>query len=129
MERKDQFSIVNKTKGKLPRLPFEIVKNTVLGKKYSLSLVFIGDTRSRTLNRTYRGKNKPANVLSFPLSKTEGEIFINPVQARREIKKFATPYQKLIGFLFIHGLLHLKGYSHSSTMEHMEQALRSKFGV
>lgn len=127
--QEDKFSITNKTKGKLPRLPFEEMKNEILGKKYEISLVFIGDTTSKKLNFEYRGKDKPANILSFPLSKNEGEIFINLNKAKKDAKKFDSTPSKFIGFLFIHGLLHLKGYSHSSTMESMEQTLRGKFNV
>ena len=129
MEKSEYFSITQTTKGKLPRLPFEEMKNEILGKKYEISLVFIGDTTSKKLNFKYRGKDKPANILSFPLSKNEGEIFINLNKAKKDAKKFDSTPSKFIGFLFIHGLLHLKGYSHSSTMESMEQTLRGKFNV
>lgn len=128
MKSSENFSIINKTKGKLISLPFENMKNEILGKKYSLSLVFVGDVRSKKLNAKYRGKKKPANILSFSLSNTEGEIFINPNQARKNSKKFNTTKSKFIGFLFIHGLLHLEGYSHGSTMESMEKTLKKRFG-
>jgi len=71
------FNIKNTTKGKLPRLPFEHMKDEVLGKNYDLSLVFIGDKLSRKLNKLSRKKDYPTNILSFPLSKNAGEIFIN----------------------------------------------------
>lgn len=129
MLKEKKFEITNKTKGKLPRLPFEEMKNTVLGKKHSISLVFVGDTTSKKLNKKFRGKDKAANVLSFPLTENEGEIFINPTQAKKDAKKFNTTPNKFIGFLFIHGLLHLEGYTHSSTMEDKEQTLRKKFNV
>ena len=69
-------TIQEMTTGKLPRLPFALMKEGVLGKNYDLSLVFVSESKSKELNRTYRKKNKPANVLSFPYSKKEGEIFI-----------------------------------------------------
>ena len=111
-----RFSITNKTRGKLPRVNFLNIKDKVLGKEYSLSLVFLGKEKSRKLNFTYRGKNKPANILSFPLDKKTGEIFICPSVAKKE-----TP------FLFIHGILHLKGMLHGSTMERAEVKLRKQF--
>lgn len=129
MEKSEYFSITQTTKGKLPRLPFEDMKDAILGKRHTISLVFIGDTRSKKLNKLYRGKEKSANILSFPLDKKSGEIFINPNQAKKDAKKFDTTPSKFIGFLFIHGLLHLKGYAHGSTMEGKEQMLRKKFGV
>ena len=75
-------SIVNKTKGKLPRLPFKQMKDAVLGKKYNLSLVFVSKKTSQKLNKKHRGKNSPTDILSFSLEKTEGEIVINPDSAK-----------------------------------------------
>ena len=92
---------------------FKKIKNKVLGSDYELSLVFASDTLTRRLNRTYRGIDKPTNVLAFPLSKTSGEIFIN----RSRAKPFSVKY------LFIHGLLHLKGMEHGDTMEQAEKKL------
>lgn len=115
------FSIKNTTKGKPPRLPFLQIKNKILGKGYTLSLVFIGSSRSRSLNKMYREKNKEADVLSFPLSKTEGEIFIDLAHARKKAPEFDKKPDHFIGFLFIHGLLHLKGFDHGSKMESEEK--------
>jgi probable rRNA maturation factor len=126
---KTEFEITNLTKGKLPRLPFLDLKNAILGKKYSLSLVIIGDALSKKLNNSYRGKNLPTNILSFPLSKNEGEIFLNLKRARIESVKFGEKYGNFVGFLFIHGLLHLNGMTHGSRMERQEQKLKREFGL
>lgn len=125
----ESLTITNKTKGKLPRLPFLDMKNAALGKHYELSLVFIGERRSKKLNIAYRNKHKSGNVLSFPLDKKTGEIFICPARARREMKNFDRTYDNFIAFLFIHGLLHLKGMDHGSTMEKAEEKIRTQFGV
>ena len=121
------FEIRNTTKGKLPLLPFEKIKNAILGKGYTLSLVFIGERRSKKLNSQYKGKNESANVLSFPLSKNEGEIFITPKAAARQASLFSRTPEKFIGYLLIHGLLHLKGFSHSSKMEQAEKLFCKRF--
>lgn len=125
----DNFSVTNKTKGKLPGLPFLEMKETVLGKRYDLSLVFIGTMRSRTLSKNYKKKDKVSNILSFPIDNKSGEIFITPSVAKREAKKFGKTPKKYIGFLFIHGLLHLKGYPHGSKMNSKEKALSKRFSV
>lgn len=122
----DDFSVINKTKGKLPSLPFWEIKNEILGKKYILSLVFIGKNKSKELNNTYRKKNNPTNILSFSLSKKEGEILICPEVVKKEIKKFDKTYRELLMFLVIHGCLHLKGMDHSSTMEKAEEKYLSR---
>ena len=118
MRADNNFTITNKTRSKLPRVNFLGIKNHALGKSYWLSLVFIDKEESRKLNLTYRGKNKPANILSFPLDKKTGEIFICPAIAKKE-----TP------ILFIHGLLHLKGHVHGDMMDRAEAKLRKQFGV
>ena len=129
MPENEHFSIKQTIKGKLPSLPFEGLKNTILGKRYTLSLVFIGDKRSQKLNTRYRKKNKPANILSFPLSDSLGEIFINPHEARRHASQFNMTEIQFIGYLFIHGLLHLKGYEHGGTMSKEEKKFLKKFNM
>jgi probable rRNA maturation factor len=123
------ITITNKTKGTLPRVSFVDIKNKALGKDYSLSLVFIGERRSRKLNNSYRAKDKSTNILSFTLDKKTGEIFITPAVAKRQLKKFGRKYDNFIAFLFIHGLMHLRGMEHGSTMERAESKLRKQFSV
>lgn len=124
-----RFSISKTIRGAIPRGPFLRMKESVLGKEYTLSLVFIGDRKAKTLNVHYRNKQTPANVLSFPFSKHEGEIFLNLARIRREHKKFGLTYEGHIHYLFIHGLLHLKGLPHGSTMDKTERELRKRFLV
>lgn len=123
------FSIAQTVRRPLPHGPFEDMKNIVLGTSYTLSLVFIGDYKARALNIQYRNKHTAANVLSFPLSPHEGEIFLNLARIRREHKKFDLSYQGHVQYLFIHGLLHLKGMAHGSTMDETERRLRKKFSI
>ena len=117
------ISIQNKTKRSLPKIRFEKILEEVLGNEYELSLVFVGPSLSQKLNNTYRGKNNPTNILSFPLSKKSGEIFIDLTTASKEFKKFEMSFLKFITYLFIHGLLHLKGMQHGDTMERREKKL------
>ena len=125
--KNETFSITNTTKGKLPRLPFKHIKERVLGRSYTLSLVFIGTLRSQTLNRMYRRKDTPANVLAFPLSKTSGEIFISVRRAELEAQQFDMGKREFVGYLFIHALLHLKGQRHSSKMKTEERRICKVF--
>lgn len=115
------------TKGKLPRLPFLQMKDAILGKRYDLSIVFATPKISQDLNRTHRGKDYPTNILSFPLSDTSGELVISLATVRRDAPNFDKPYGKFLCFLMIHGMLHLKGYDHGSTMERQEALLSKKF--
>jgi len=121
------LSITKTTKGKLPSLPFEDVKRLVLGKEYILSVVFVGDKLSKRLNQNYRGKNYVPDILSFPYDKKEGEIFINLNKTKKLSKKFKMGEKKFILYIFIHGLLHLKGLKHGSTMDRMELVYLKRF--
>ncbi len=123
------LSISNTTKAKLPRLAFSNIKNSVLGKKYELSLAIVSAAHMKKLNRMYRNINKPTDILSFPLSKNEGEMYICLTETKKEAKKFDRTYENFLAFLFIHGCVHLKGFDHSSTMERIERRFRKKFGV
>jgi probable rRNA maturation factor len=118
------LNIINKTKGKLPSLPFEAIKQDILGADYSLSIVFVGKKFSRELNFKYRNKDRATNILSFPLNKKEGDIFICPsvvkIESKDKEKNFGKNFRELLGFLVIHGMLHLKGYEHSVIMEKAE---------
>lgn len=127
MRKNDTFAIFNQTKGKLPSLPFKAIKEAVLGKLYVLELVFVGTAESKKINAEYRGKNKPANTLSFSLSKNTGQIFVCPTKARKEARRYKKTPDEFIGFLFIHSLLHLEGYRHGSTMDSEETRLSTKF--
>lgn len=123
----NNFAITNTAKGRPPRLPFKAVKKHILGDEYILSLVFVSDEESRVLNEKHRGKDEPANILSFPLSETEGEVFIAPDKAGCDAPKFGMNTRCFTLYLFIHGLLHLKGFSHGSRMEKEERKILLHF--
>jgi probable rRNA maturation factor len=106
---------------------FSIIKNEILGKKYSLSIACVDEKTSKKINKKYRKKNKPTNILSFSLSKNLGEIVLCPSVIKKEIKKFDRTFPQLLGFLVIHGMLHLKGFEHSSRMEELEQKYDQKY--
>jgi len=115
------LSVNNKTRQKAPQVPFSDIADRVLGSKYDLSLVFVGDTTSRRLNKQFRNKDKVANILSFPYDKKSGEIFLNLTRTKREAPKFSHCYAEHVVFLFIHGCLHLEGLDHGAKMESEEQ--------
>jgi rRNA maturation RNase YbeY len=114
-------TITNKTKGKLPRLPFVSIKNKILGEDYEFGLSLLPPQKQKQINSKYRGKNETTNILSFPLSKNSGEITIDPIKVKKDAPLFNMTYTQFFKFLFIHGCLHLKGFEHSSTMERQEK--------
>jgi probable rRNA maturation factor len=108
---------------------FKKIKEAVLGKDYDLSWSFISSAKIQKLNLIYRNLDKPTDILSFPLSKKEGEIYICESEAKKETQKFERKYDNFLYFLFIHGCVHLKGYDHGSTMERIETKFRKQFGI
>jgi len=117
------FTITNKTKGTptLVGVPFVSIKNKILGKNYELSLSLLTSQKQKQINLKYRGKNETTNILSFPLSKTSGEITIDPIKVKKGASLFSMTYPQFFKYLFIHGCLHLKGFEHSSIMDKEEK--------
>lgn len=129
MRRASGINISNNTRHTIPRVPFAVIKNKVLGQDYDLSLAFVGEKASRRLNRAYRGKDKSANVLGFALSKKSGEVIINLPRAKKESSLFGASPRSHVARLFIHALLHLKGLPHGSKMESEKTKLQKLFEV
>ncbi len=99
-----------------------------------VSLVFLGDRAMKMLNKKWRGKDKQANVLAFPLESNGGEIVINPYQAQREAREYGIGYNERIAYLFVHGLLHLLGLDHKTEkdakkMERREQNIMQNVNI
>lgn len=108
----------------------ESIKKDILGKNYELSIAFISENKSRELNKKYRGKDKATNVLSFSLRKNAGELVLCKAVIKNEIKNqsknFDKTFEEWLGFLVIHGMLHLKGLEHGKKMEKLEEKYLSR---
>src|SRR3989344_8305641 len=123
------LNITNTVKTRLPKLLYAQMKETVLGKEYELSVIIVNKNKIKKLNKEYRGIDKATDIISFPLSESFGEMYINLDMAKSEAKKFDRTYENFLAFLFIHGLAHLKGFDHGSTMESIEARFRKKVGI
>lgn len=115
-------------RGSVPRIPFREMAEDVLGTGYELSLVLCGDALAQRMNREYRKKTYYPNVLSFPLDKRSGEIFLNLRKAAREARQYRVSVVNRSAFLFVHALWHLKGFDHGDTMDRREDQTLKKFG-
>jgi probable rRNA maturation factor len=124
----DTLSITSTVKSH-PTHEYQAMKDAILGKRYNLSLVFIGQKKAAGLNEQYRKKSYSPNVLSFPLDEKNGEIFICPQVAKTQAAKYNLSTDGYVAFLFIHGLLHLKGHDHSDTMDAQEQKYLKRFHI
>jgi probable rRNA maturation factor len=99
-----------------------------------VTLRVVGAREGRALNRRFRKKDYPTNVLSFPYGKGAGDIVLcHPVvarEAREQGKTLSAHYAHLV----IHGVLHLRGYDHGASpdatrMETAEIRLLRRFGL
>lgn len=113
----------------LRRIPFEQIAEHLLGKQYELSLVICGDDLAQRMNKEYRKKDYKPNVLSFPLAKNEGEIFLNVRKAQREAKDFDATFPRHLAYLYIHGCAHLRGLDHGPRMERLERETMKRFRI
>jgi probable rRNA maturation factor len=105
-----------------------------------LGVRVVGPAESRRLNRAYRGKDKPTNVLSFPASREERELCgslgdlvvcaaVVAAEARDQGKERAAHWAHMV----VHGVLHLHGYDHerpraARAMERLEVEILDGFG-
>jgi len=123
---------------------------------HALSICFVTDAAIARLNRTYRGKNKPTDVLSFPagaqsrgtrsssstsstssisLSSSPsflGDVAISPAVARRNARRYGRSLPDELRILILHGVLHLLGYDHETDagqMDSRERRLRRRLGL
>jgi probable rRNA maturation factor len=107
----------------------------------SVTVAFVTDAEIARLNKTYRKKNHPTDVLSFPAVSSLkgsrkngflGDIAIAPATARRYAKKNGRSLQSEICVLMLHGILHVLGYDHETDrgqMDRIEHKLRRKLGL
>jgi probable rRNA maturation factor len=99
-----------------------------------VSVYFCGDRRMRALNRRYRRKDRPTDVLSFPAGGGGllGDIVISVPYATRQARRRRQPASAELDRLLLHGYLHLLGYDHETDqgqMDALEARLRRRFGL
>ena len=93
-----------------------------------LSLVFLKELKMQDLNRVYRGKNKPTNVLSFAEEELGlGELVLCPAVIRKDAKKYGITFKAELIRIFIHGLLHLVGYDHAKDLDFKEMSRKENY--
>lgn len=101
------------------------------------TLCFDNDHSVQKLNRQFRNKNKPTNVLTFehPDPQSQGGDIILALQTiRKEAEQNKRPVAHHLTHLILHGLLHLRGYDHiypdeAREMEMQEAFLLQKLGI
>lgn len=125
------------------------VEPALTNPRLSVSLLFTSDDEVHALNREWRGRDKPTNVLSFPmLERAElldlavegppvmlGDIALAFETCEREAAEKGIALDHHAAHLIIHGLLHLAGYDHvdsdaeAEQMEALEIMALAKMGI
>lgn len=129
----------------------ELIESVVLtalqierkNEKYEVSVTLVDDDMIREINREYRNKDVPTDVLSFPLLEngeagTEidkdldtgeivlGDIVISLERADEQSKEYGHSFEREVAFLTVHGMLHLLGYDHEREDERQEMRAREE---
>jgi len=114
----------------------------------AFTVCLVTDSEITRWNRSYRGKNRPTDVLSFPAhaasskrsgrprnrrpSEYLGDVAIAPAIALRNARHLGRPFDDEMKVLLLHGILHLMGYDHerdTGQMDRREQRLRRALGL
>ena len=101
-----------------------------------LSLLLVDDAMIQDLNRRYLNRDKPTNILAFPMREGEfstlhphllGDLVISVETAKRQSNRFGLDEMEMVILLMVHGVLHLIGYEHEGTKKGArEMALKQK---
>jgi probable rRNA maturation factor len=118
--------------GRIEGVRFERLLRTLIRRygvrQAAVTLSFVGDAAIRRLNRKFRKKDKPTDVLSFPIMKRGpdghfhlGDIIISVPRAAAQAKDLGHSLRFELQFLTIHGFLHLLGFEHGRGHEEEEK--------
>ncbi len=109
------------------------VKRTLINENFEkdaeVSVSFVNDNEIKLLNSEFRGKDKPTDVLSFPMSECDeeneldivtgrymlGDIVISAERALAQAREYGHSLKREICFLAVHSTLHLLGYDHETS--------------
>lgn len=113
-----------------------------LPEETEMSVTFMDDAAIQVINRTYRGKDAPTDVISFAMEeegedelpiifdeeddfdlempRTLGDIMISTERAQEQAQEYGHSYDRELGFLALHGFLHINGYDHMTPEDEKE---------
>lgn len=89
-------------------------------KKINLSIAIVNPGRIKELNKKYRKKNRPTDVLSFRYNNS-GEIVICLQEVKKNVKRFNSTFKEELARVLIHGILHLLGQNHEKSKKKAER--------
>lgn len=125
--QQQQTKVTRRIEEILEQLASHVGSSFDLSPKTEVSLTFVDDEAIRELNCTYRNVDSPTDVLSFAFDETAedepiylsnsdtlllGEIVISMERAVSQAEEFGHNLEREVGYLAVHGMLHLLGYDH-----------------
>ncbi|MGM7684469.1 rRNA maturation RNase YbeY [Cytobacillus sp. Hm23] len=106
-----------------------------------LSITFVSNKRIQEINREYRNKDQPTDVISFAMEEMGedeieitgielpvvlGDIIISTTKAKEQAEEYGHSFDRELAFLSVHGLLHLLGYDHETEEEEVIMFTKQK---
>tara|TARA_B100000965_G_scaffold210690_1_gene176051 strand:- start:264 stop:713 length:450 start_codon:yes stop_codon:yes gene_type:complete len=132
---------IDKSLSKKLTTAFELICIEEKLSKHSVNLKILNDSEIKDLNRKFRNKDKPTNVLSFTnediskqLTNNLGDIAISYEYVERESKEQNKKFDNHFIHMFIHGIYHILGFDHENDsmaddMEDKETLLLKKLNI
>jgi len=104
-----------------------VLRMEKFGAPAEISVTFVNNEQIHELNKQYRGKDVPTDVLSFPMgengvydvnhstgAKILGDIVISMEKAVEQAERYGHSLEREVGYLSVHSMLHLLGYDHEN---------------
>lgn len=127
----------------VPENHFELIEGLLnltalkenISENTEVSITFVDNNEIQEINRDYRNLDKPTDVISFALEETTegeveivgddipvilGDIIISVEKAKEQAEEYNHSFERELGFLAVHGLLHLLGYDHMTEQDEKE---------
>ncbi|RVT65195.1 rRNA maturation RNase YbeY [Niallia taxi] len=134
---------------KVEELLILAAQNQKLSGDIELSVTFVDNARIQEINKEYRNKDQATDVISFAMEElgegeTEligadmprvlGDIIISIDRAKEQAEEYGHGYMRELGFLAVHGFLHLLGYDHLTKEEEevmftLQKEILDEFGL
>lgn len=129
-----ELNLVNQSEIRMPRAKLEawvraleknLRRRKVLKlKAVALTVVFLDPKPAQALNKQYRGRNYPTDVLSFSSEDGLGDLVLCPAVLQKQAHEHDLSFFEETGYMVIHGVLHLLGFDHEKTKKEAEKMFR-----
>ncbi|WP_026893675.1 rRNA maturation RNase YbeY [Clostridiisalibacter paucivorans] len=124
--RQQEIEITNEMIEMLKEVIKECLNIESRTEDYELSISIVDDNEIMKLNKIYMGKDRPTDVLSFPMEDNTlfdgqlpmlGDIVISAITAKRQSEEFGHSFEREMAYLTAHSMFHLMGYDHMEEQE------------